>query len=314
LVGNPGSWGLSASVARMSASTPSRGGASEVLGALTQGPVKPVLHAHYPADGWPTAHETLDYREQERDGGDELLPVFARDYDALMKRAEAALVHRADRELPELQFVSEGVRLLAQVVESTVLTARDLENPAGQVRLALAALGLVALRGARAFVLLVEPGYVPEAGVILNRMTSAVELARLVDDDEEGTVAERFIAGAGLDELDPDTWTNIAQAIAANIEQMPPLGMIQTPLGPRPGLGFAGNRQLAQARDLTVDVAFLLTDLTLICGKTLLGDTAPEPFATRLVALRAEVSSRMADDTSQSSEIAGEAEESSASG
>jgi hypothetical protein len=278
-------------------------------GALSQGPIKPVLHAHYPADGWPVTEETLDYDGQERDQTDELMPVFARDYVGLMKRAEATLVHQADRELPELRLLDEGVRLLAQVVESTVLTARDLEVHAGQVRIALAVLGLLALRGARAFVLLLEPGYVPEAGVILNRMTSSVELAHLIaQDDEAGKVAEQFISGAGLDELDPETWASIAEAIAVNIDQMPQLGLIQTPLGPRPGLGFAGNRQLEHAKELAVDVASLLTDLTMICAKTLMGGTAPELFVKRLITLRAEVASRMRPAAVADSEIAHDAD------
>ena len=39
------------------------------------------------------------------------------------------------------------------------------------------------------------PGYVSEAGVVLNRVTSALELAHLITQDhEQGTMAERFIA------------------------------------------------------------------------------------------------------------------------
>lgn len=282
-------------------------------GALSQGPIKPVLHAYYPADGWPVAEETLDY-DGPNDERDERTPLFARDYAGLLKRAEAALLHRADRELPELLLVDEGVRLLAQVIESTVLMPRDLEEHAGQVRIALAVLGVLALRGARALVLLLEPGYVPEAGVVLNRMTSAVELAHLVDQDAEaGTVAEQFLAGAGLDVLDPPTWTNIAEAIAVNIEQLPELGLIQTPLGPRPGLGFAGNRQLPQAKELVVDVACLLTDLTATCAKSLLGGTAPELFVERLVALRADVARHMQAAAPSGAETVGEVERSAVS-
>jgi hypothetical protein len=232
----------------------------------------------------------------------------------MMARAEATLVHQADRDLPELSLVGEGVRLLAEVAERTVLTADDLNEPAGQVRIALSVLALLTLRGACTVVLLLEPGYVPEAGVILNRMTSAVELARLIDrDDEEATVAERFIAGAGLDELEPETWANIAEAVAVNIEQLPQLGLIHTPLGPRPGLGFAGSREPTRAKELAVDAASLLVDMTVLCGATLLGGTAPELLAQRLITLRAEVAREMHSPISGRGDSAHDAEASASS-
>jgi len=262
-------------------------------GALSRGAIKPVLHAHYPADGWPSPEESLDYTRPTPDRDQTGRPVFARDYDALIKRADARLTHLADRDLPDLALVSEGIRLLAQVVESTILMPGDLENSAGSVRIALTTLGLLGLRGARAAVLVLEPGYVPEAGVVLTRLTSAVELAHLVTEDSDGTVAERFLEGAGLDELDPVGWASIAESIAANLEQLPPLSLVQTPLGPRPGLGFSGSRQLPEARELALELAFLLGDMALTCGKVLFGGMAPDLFAKRLISLRAEVASRM---------------------
>lgn len=210
----------------------------------------------------------------------------------MIRQAEALLVHQAGRDLPELSLVGEGVRLLAQVVESTILTRNDLEGPPGHIRIALTTLALLALRGARACVLLIEPGYVPEAGVMLNRVTSAMELGQLVADDLTGGIAKRFLEGAGLNQLEPDTWSSIAESIAANIEQLPPLGLVDSPLGPRPGLGFAGTRQLQTARELVLDTANLLSEMALTCGKVLLGGTAPELFAKRLLALRAETVAR----------------------
>lgn len=222
------------------------------------------------------------------------MPVFARDYNKMMAKAEASLIYQADRDLPELSLVGEGVRLLAEVIERTILTAEDLEESAGEVRVALSVLGLLALRGARTFVLLLEPGYVPEAGVILNRMTSAVELAHLIDrDDDNATIARRFTAGAGLHELEPETWASIAEDITVNIDQLPRLGVIQTPLGLRPGLGFAGTRDVDRAKELAVDVASLLADLTVLCCSSLLGKTVPELLAKRMVALRANIAEQM---------------------
>ena len=262
-------------------------------GALTEGPVKPMLHAFYPADGWPEPEISLDYTGHTGDQAEESLPVFARDYDRMIRQAEALLVHQAGRDLPELSLVGEGVRLLAQVVESTILTRNDLEGPPGYIRIALATLALLALRGARACVLLIEPGYVPEAGVMLNRVTSAAELGQLVAGDLTGGIASRFLEGAGLNELEPDTWSSIAESIAANIEQLPPLGLVDSPLGPRPGLGFAGARQLQTAHELVLDAAYLLSEMALTCGQVLLGGTAPELFAKRLLTLRAETAAQM---------------------
>src|SRR5665213_2615742 len=138
-------------------------------------------------------------------------------------------------------------------------------------------------------------------------MTSAVELAHLVADDNGGNAAERFLDGAGLNELDPETWANIAESVVANIDQLPPLGLIETPLGPRPGLGFAGARQLPEARELALDTAFLLCDMALTCGKVLLGGTAPELFAKRLLSLHAEIVSRMQRAHDGNSDQAGQA-------
>jgi hypothetical protein len=277
-------------------------------GALTHGPIKPVLHAHFPADGWPEPDLTLDFNPQQDATADLRLPLFARDYDALMARAEARLVHDADRELPEGALVREGIRLLAEVVERTVLTREDLDEPAGHLRIAMSVLAILTLRGGRAFLLLVEPGYVPEAGVVLNRMTSAVELARLIDEDaEDAEIAKQFIDGAGLDELEPETWSNIAQAIGANITQLPRLGLIQTPLGPRPGFGLAGTRDSERAKEATVDAAAVLLSMTVLCGKVLLGDTVPELLGQRVVSLREKVAHDMQGSASASEDRAEEA-------
>lgn len=58
-------------------------------GALAKGPIKPMLHAFYPADGWPEPTATIDYGSwQQSNPGSAAEPQFERDYGAVIERAE----------------------------------------------------------------------------------------------------------------------------------------------------------------------------------------------------------------------------------
>lgn len=128
-------------------------------GGLAAGPIKPQLHAFYPADGGPAATQSLDYDAwKEAQAAAPAKSQFTRDYGTLIERAEAEFATNAAADVPELRLLREGAGILAETLEGQVLVPDDLGSVAGQERIAVLTLALLSLRTVRTCAMLIASG------------------------------------------------------------------------------------------------------------------------------------------------------------
>lgn len=246
-------------------------------GALAKGPIKPMLHAFYSADGWPEPTATIYYGSwQQSNLGNAAEPQFARDYGTIIERAEAELAMRAASDVPTIALLRDGAGLIAEILEGTPLTPAAVQGPSGAKRIAAVNVAINGMRAARGCALLTSTGYTREALATLERLKSAHRLALLLGSDTDGTLVERFTSGDDLRNVDVEALEPDAEATTVMIGHFPELSFVQTPSGPRRGVGFVGRANKDDAQHLAITAACLLADIADFAGRTLRADSATE--------------------------------------
>jgi hypothetical protein len=253
-------------------------------GALAAGPIKPVLHAHYPADDWPESANSLDFGRWSPVKEDEpAAPSFGKDYSRLLERHEAELATRAARDLPELSFLRDASALLAEVIDGQLLLPQDLEDD--PARVGVSTLALLGLRASRAIYLLLAAGYVSEARALVARLLATLHAASVLRDNPTSS-AQRFIDGAGLADLAPDAWLQIVGSVDVSVADVAGMSLVEAPGGPRPGLGIAGQREPGRAKPLALVSASMVADLALLAHTIVRNDSSSRSLGVRLRGLK----------------------------
>ncbi len=266
-------------------------------GGLAAGPIKPQLHAFYPADGGPEATRSLDFEAwKEAQATGAVHTQFTRDYGTLIERAEAEFATNAAAEVPELRLLRDGAGLLAEALEGQALQPQDLTSVAGQRRIAVLTLALLSLRTVRMCAMLIAAGYLPEATLALERLQSARRLAITIDESEDGTAATQYLDGGGLTDIDPSYTGTELMSLVPMVDQIPDISARAGTTAPGGGLAFVGPRDPEKAKRIAVAAAAMTGDIANIACATLYGDTSAESPAARLARFRGKVGALMKAD------------------
>lgn len=262
-------------------------------GGLSDGPVKPVLHAFYPAEQKLESMRSLDLAEwgEPRDPS-EPQGEFGRDYATVSERIEAEFGARASREVPELDLLRKAAALVARILDGVVAVPDEVGTPEGLKKATIAILTTLGVRTARACSILIAAGYVPEASVLAARLVSALILAGLVEDDVDGDHLRKVAQGATLAQIDPAAWSQLSAALAHNLTQVPQISTVEGAAGPRAGISLGPSREPRQ-RGLALGIAVQLTEIARVARDTLLEDSADQSLAQELAALTAEAQSAL---------------------
>lgn len=164
-----------------------------------------------------------------------------------------------------------------------------MQGPSGAKRIAAVAIAINAMRAARGCALLTSTGYTREALAVLERLKSAHRLALLLGADTDGTLVERFTNGDDLRDVDVETFEPDAEATAVMISHFPELSFVETPSGPRRGVGFVGQANKDDAARLAITAACLLADIADFVGRIVRADSATESLLTRHRAFKSAV-------------------------
>lgn len=286
-------------------------------GALSSGPVKEVMHAFYPATGWPSPlGGSLDFEAWQAARAEKSTDAqFASDYGGVIERLEAELGLHAVRDVPRLALLGDGAGLLAEIIDGPVLVPADLQTRAGATRIAALIVAMNAMRAVRGCALLLRSGYTREALAVLERLKSAHRLVVIFRSDQDGALAQRFIDGSDLSEISTSGLGPDPEATSVMGEHLPRMSLVESPSGPQRGLSFVGPGNKEETDRFALMVAALLVDVVDFAARVLRSTGAPPSLVLKHkafnTAVKAEIdlwSSEHAETDAPQDEPAREAE------
>lgn len=209
---------------------------------------------------------------------------------------EARALRTANAELDALHVAQEAAVALVSVVDRFSIESDEYETVTGRQKLAAAILATMAFRTARACVLVIAAGYVPEAFGLKRRVSEARWRMEAILNDHSGESAKQFIESRSSPPRklagktgSLEVWDAYSWGTHVDLRVGPSFTRIMGPDGVTTGLPVASSRQAETANHMLVELAHELRNMAGTVAKVLRdGELGPRKLVEELDAEIAE--------------------------
>jgi hypothetical protein len=217
-----------------------------------------------------------------------------------VSRTEEAGLRTAPSQLDALKVADEATIALLAMLEGTDLEGIELQNATGKRKAAVTIISAMIFRTARACMLVVAAGYVPEAIGLKRRITEACWRTDAILADESGVHAEQWLAGKASSPRklasragNLDLWDAYSHGAHVDLRRIPKESLVQTPSGPAMGFALSGIREADLANHILVEIALECRNQALVVAAEVRGAMLSPEFLEQFAPLDAEIEEKI---------------------